>query len=82
MLVTLVSHYLDVAVEMEVAGNSGNIEVEGAGNCDDIEVEVAVNLGDFGLEAADTIMLERSLDDCTEKQLLAGPAYQIETHRQ
>ena len=46
------SHYLDVAVEMEVAGNSGNIEVEGAGNCDDIEVEVAVSLGDFELEAA------------------------------
>ena len=51
MLVTLVSHYLDAAVEMEVAGNSGNIEVEGAGNCDDIEVEVAVSLGDVELEA-------------------------------
>ena len=51
MLVTLENHYLDVAVEMEVAGNSGDIEVEGAGNCDDIEVEVAVSLGDFELEA-------------------------------
>ena len=51
MLVTLESHYLDVAVEREVAGNSGDIEVEGAGNCDDIEVEVAVSLGDFELEA-------------------------------
>ena len=35
-----------------------------------------------GCTATDTTTLGRSLDDCTEKQLLAGPAYQIETHRQ
>ena len=52
MLVTLESHYLDVADERKVAGNSGNIEVEGAENCDDIEVGVAVSLGNFGVEAA------------------------------
>ena len=51
MLVTLENHYLDVAVEMEVAGNSGDIEVEGAGNCDDVEVGGAVSLGNFELEA-------------------------------
>ena len=52
MLVRLESHYLDVAVGMNVAGNSVNIEAEGAGNCDDIEVEVAVSLGDVEVEAA------------------------------
>ena len=35
-----------------------------------------------GCTATDTTTLGRSLDDCTEKQLLAGPAYQRETHRQ
>ena len=51
MLVRLESHYLDVAVGMNVAGNSVNIEAEGAGNCD-IAVEVAVNLGNVEVEVA------------------------------
>ena len=35
-----------------------------------------------GCTATDTTTLGRSVDDCTEKQLLAGPAYKTETHRQ
>ena len=35
-----------------------------------------------GCTSSSTVNLERSSAECTEQQLLAGPARQTETHRQ